>query len=480
MISRTRISFRHPALALILFLTAVGLSHAEKMTLAKCVGTALENNPSVKIAKENVLKTAADIDLASAQGMPRLILNSTFTRTNKYAPLYEGISLLNTRYANLSIAQPLDIFGIIKTGRRMAHLGRISAEYDYEKTKNDLALQVKTSYYDVLRAQQNLRVQEDASQQLEAHLKDAQVNLAAGTVSKFEVLRAETETANAKLNLISAQNAVKLAKSSLNSVMGRNLDTPIELEEPAQPKFVDVKLEECIDSACKWRPEMKSADTQVELSGKMITIAQREKQPKVNLLYNYDQNSPTPYVAAQGKRWDAALKSSVSILDGGAARAHVGQAVSDAANAKYGQKQATLGVSMETRQAYLDLKASRQRIAAADKGLSLARESMRLADVRYKAGMSTQVEVFDARAMLTSAESYYINALYDYQIALAKLEKAVGGETQMAKLIKSNPIGPQVAEVKSSSDTAVSDRVSFNSSSDAAPMQNIATRSSSK
>lgn len=439
----------HNSLARV-FLTAIlaasfGISAAataqEKLSIDQCVQAALDSNPTVRIAEENIRRTAADIDQASAEGMPKVVLDSTFTRNNKESTAAFGgndivLSPLDTRVANVSFRQPLDVFGIIKMGRRMAHLGRVSAEYDYDKVKNDTILQAKQAYYNVLRADEYIRVQQESVRQLEAHLADAQSNLKAGTVAKFEVLRAETEVANARVALISASNGLALAKSALNNVMGRDLGTPVELETSKSPELIDVDMTACIDSACKHRPEVMSANTNLELSNKMITIANRGSKPKIDLLWKGNENYTPTSMSPSNSSWNASLTGNVALYDGGATKAAVSKARSDASNAKSGLDQVVLFVTLDTRQAYLSVNEAKERIVAAEKGLELARESSRLAEVRYKGGISTQTEVLDAQSALVQAETHHTNAVYDYQVAVAKLEQAVGGSSQMAKLIE--------------------------------------------
>lgn len=428
----------------VLLFTGGSAARAEKLTLEKSIEYALEHNPVVRIARENVRKTAAYIDEASAAGMPKLDLEATYMRLDRAATATISgktveLNVVDNRAADLSLRQPLDVFGIIELGKRMAHLGRVSAQFDYDQVWNDTALQVKEAYYAVLRAQQQLKVREDAVLMLEAHLKDARTHHSAGTIAKFDVLRAETELANARQGLIAAQNGVDLAKAGFNNVLGRELDAPVDLEEPGAARFVELDVAACTDSACSTRPEVRRADTQVELSDKMIDIAKHGSKPKVDLLWTYNRNLSVTIFNPRPTSWRAFLIASMPLYDGGKTKAAVQQAECDAENAKSGREQAILAVTLDVKQSYLSLNEGRERILAAEKGLEQARESMRLAQVRYRGGVSTQVEVMDARAALTLAETNYVNALYDYHIATARLERAVGGKTQMAKLIEHGP-----------------------------------------
>ncbi|MHB0913558.1 MAG: TolC family protein [Armatimonadota bacterium] len=428
-----------PVLAVLLL--AAGAS-AEPLSLAECVNQALAQNPAVSISEEGMRKADADIDEAFAAGRPKLTLKGSYVRLNEAATMTFGDEIINLgsaddRSADLVLAQPIDAFGIIRTGKRAASANRSAFEYGYEAQINDTTLEAKTAFFTVLRAQEFLRVQSETVTQLEAHLADAELNLQAGTIAKFDVLRAQTELADARQGLISAQNGVDLAKASLNAVLGRPVDEPVEPADPGRPEFIDIPIDRCVDSACNYRPEARRADAQVSLSRELTSIAEKSRMPSINLTWSYNHDFDV-IASSPASSWQAILGASFKLYDGGENKAVVERAQSDTRSAQAMREQTTLAISLDARQAYLGLKESKERITAAETALEQAREAMRLADVRYKAGVSTQLELLDARAALTRAETNHVNALYDYQIALAKLERAVGGQARMTSLISSS------------------------------------------
>ena len=425
-------------------LATTGAVRAEGLALPESITIALANNPRMHIARENIHKAAAIVDEATAIGMPKLSAEGTYQRVDEVPTATFGDKTVKlgspeSRSADLTLVQPVDVFGIIKTGRKAAKFSKSSVQYEFEQATNDVTLDAKVAFYDVLRAQKFLKVQEDTVAQLEVHLKDARAYYTAGAIARFDVLRAETELANARQGLIAAQNGVELARSAFNNVLGRPLDTSVELVEPDTPEFVNLELATCIESACRRRPEVLRADTQVNMTDAIRRIASLSGRPRFNLRWTYNRNFDVSVFNPRDSSWIAFVTTSMSIYDGGATRAAVRKATSDANNAESLREQVIQGVTLDAKQAYLGLEEGRERIQAAEKGLEQARESMRLAQVRYEGGVSTQVEVFDAQAALTLAETNYVNALYDYQVALAKLERAVGGHAEIAKLLGDKP-----------------------------------------
>ncbi len=419
------------------------IAAADEMTIEQAVQYALGNSPAIGMAREGIEKSKAEVRQATAQGMPQLNVQGTYTRLDEVSEVSFGdgtvaLNSLDNQVANLTLNQPIDVFGIIKTGRHAAKMSKSGSEHEYDQTTNDTILGVKEAYYTVLRTQRVRDVQQKRVEQLQAHLEETQAHLKAETAAPFDVLRAETEVTNATQTLITVQNRVELAKAAFNNMLGRDLSTPVELEEPGQPDIVELQLDACLSTACSARPEILRMQTQQGLADDMLTIARKGNMPQIGLAWTMNQNLTTTMFSPRENSWTGFVTVSMPIFDGGKNKATVDRAKSDLNSTRLGYEQTLLGVKLDTQQAYLSLNDSRARINAAGKGLDQARESMRLAQVRYKAGVSTQVEVFDAQTALTQAEVSHVDAVYDYYTAMAHLEKAVGGRTQLAKLIESS------------------------------------------
>lgn len=413
---------------------------AEPMTLEQSVRYALEHNPAVGTAKESIRKADAMVDEAFSAGMPKLNVTGTYTRldqvsTVEFGPESVALNSLDSKSADLMLTQPIDFFGVISTSRHAAKKGKLGYVYDYERVVNDTTLAVATSYYAVLRAQQFTEVQEAQVQQLEAHLNQTKSHLKVGTAAPFDVLRAETEVANARHGLIAARNGVELAKAAFNNTIGRDPAEPVELAEPEQPLYPVPSLVQCLELAAAARPELLMIEAQQGLTDDMLYIARQGNKPQVNFTWLMTQNFTTTVFNPRDNSWRALATVSMPLYDGGKAKADVDKARSDAVAADLAHEQALLGVKLDVRQAYLEVNESREKIAVAEKALAQAREAMRLADVRFESGVSTQLEIFDARAALTVAETNHVSSVYDHHIALAHLDKAVGGPAQMEKLV---------------------------------------------
>lgn len=439
-----RLGILHAALAAVC-LVGAGNASAEKLTMAESIRIALENNPSMHIARTNERKADAMVKQALSAGMPTLTIDGTYQRADQIPTIDFGgqtmpVGALDSRSGNLTLAQPLDVFGIVKLAKKAASSGKAGYIYATSTQVNDTTLDVKTAYYNVLRAQAGQKVTESTIETLDAHLKDTQANYNAGNLPKFDVLRAETELANARQGLISSKNGVELAKAAFNNVLGRALDTPVDLEDAHAQPPINIELAACTDCAQRSRPEVQQAARIIDMNDQIAKATKKSGMPKFGFRWAMNKNFDTSVFSPQSSSWKAYLTASMPLFDGGATKAATARAESDTKISQSARDQVVLGVALDTQQAYLEMKAGTEKIAASEKALEQARESMRLANLRYAGGVSTQVEVLDARSALTTAETNHVNAMYDYDIAVAKLEKAVGGQKTFIALLGAQPV----------------------------------------
>ena len=424
-----------------LLLVGSTLCFASKMSLDESIAIALRSNPVVGIAQEDVRKAEAGVVDASAAGNPKLVLDAQYQRDER-SPVVDfgesGISL-GSRYSrmlDLSVVQPIDVFGAMRAVKRGARLGKACSQYDFERQIQETIFDVTSAFYNLHRAKAFLHVQEENSALLEACLKDAQANLKAGTVAQFDVLRAQTELANARGGVIEARNALELAKAALNDSIGVPLDNPVDPEEVPAPDYVYPDPHACSDAAMEFRPEVKSADFRVSICENAVKAARLASKPKADVrlgyMYNFD---PDAFIPKAGSL-NLIFSTTVPFYDGGSGRAEVKKAESDLRKALTVRDQTLRDVKLDVQQACLSLADSRERAKAAEKLVEEAQESKRLASVSYKGGVVTQLDVLTAQAGLVGAETAHVNAVFDYEVALARLARSVGGRERLPKVVE--------------------------------------------
>jgi len=400
----------------------------EPLTLQEAVALALRNNRAVQISARSVDKTRNALREARSNANFTIQGNATYTRFDRVAEARFGpqpvrIGNLENRTARITLTQVVDISGII----RAADLTLTVSELEFERTRNDTILQVVQAYQGVARADEFVRVAEEALRNAQERLRIIRAQVDAGVAAQFDLLRAETAVAQAEQAVLNARNQRELAAAALNNLLGRDLGAPVQVAKPERlPEPELPPLETLTQQAYQNRPELIAAQRGIQLAQVGIEGARRSLLPNIVLTGQADFNLNTSAFNPRRETYTGVAVLSVPIWDGGVARAREAQARDDLEIAQLRLKQAQEGVALEVRQAYLTLQDAQKRLEVARKGLEQATEALRLARVRFEAGVSPQLEISDAELAFTQAQTSLVNAQFDYLDAYAALLRAIG------------------------------------------------------
>lgn len=440
--------FRSCAVWLVLVLSGGVLAQQQPsaLTLQDSIRIALQNSRSLRSVLQDERKANARVREAKGAGLPQLDVSANYRRLDRVPkakfPSFDPITgtftfneieiqPIDSGTATVSLSQLVDISGVVRTATDAASLYSRIANLDVQRTRNEVVLQVKQAFYDVLRAQELVKVAEEALQNAEVRRRLAQAAVDAGVSPKLDVMRADAAVAAAQQAVITARNALQLAKSAFNNVLGRRVDEPVELlpveEQVPEPADFNQYLQEALAK----RPEMIQANLGISLAEKQITAAKRDQLPTVVVRGQWDFNLKTSTFQPRESSFTTIAAVQFKIWDSGQTQGRVEQARADVDKAKITIENVREGIALEVRNAYLGLQEAREKVSAAEKGLQAATESLRVARLRYEAGVSNQLELSDAELAYTQAEQNLVNARYDLRVAWARLEKAMGRYAQM-------------------------------------------------
>ncbi|MCC6443364.1 MAG: TolC family protein [Armatimonadetes bacterium] len=399
------------------------------MTLEDSILTAYRNNPGLKIATERAARAHAAVGEAAAGRMPQIGATGTYTRFDEKVS-FGGATVRKSdaKSLGLQVTQPIDISRLVRTSEDIARLSAAMSDLDVHRARQQLALDVRSAYFNVLRAARFVRVAQDSVARSEEVLRVTEAQYRAETVPRFDVIRAEVQLANVRQQLIQAQNGLSLAQAAFNNTLGVDQKAPVALEEVSGTAEPAPELDPTVQTAYERRPEVIQIETNIKIARKGITLAKRGLKPSLAVVWGGTYNPDTTIFAPKSFSWTAVASLNFPLYDGGATRSRARQAEQDIAIAETTLDQLRQGISLEVRQALLNVNEARDRIGVAEKGVDQAKEGLRLARVRYEAGVGTALEVTDAQVALTQAENNYVNAVYDYRTARARLLKAVGSE----------------------------------------------------
>jgi outer membrane protein TolC len=435
-------------------------------TLQESIAFAKENSKSIKMAIENVELAKGKVNEAISSMLPNLSGSGSYTYfieppvvldektmadmqkalssifpTGMAMPTSTGgtqqgptsIEADKHNYAvSATLQQPLFTWGKLINNYKQTKLNLQAAEQGLESAKQKLELDVTNAFYGVVLTQEFVKVSEKAVEQVEKHVKTANDLFEAGVATNFDVLRASVQLANVRSQLIKAQNGLRLAKEGFKITLGLPLEAEVNVDGQLGYQEQKVDLDELLKLAKENRPDLKQLELQAEAGEKIVSIAKAGNKPNLVFLSNYDATFSTNYEEGVDrdwkKSWNLTFALNIPIFDGLATRARVKQAKSGLNQIQLGKAQLEDGIQLEVKSAYLALQESQSLLDAQKETVQQAEESLRIANLQHENGMITSVQLTDAELALTQAQVNRLQALYDYTIAIAKIEKAIGSK----------------------------------------------------
>lgn len=414
------------SILVLLVLLALPTAAAEKpLSLEESINLALHNNLGLELSQKDINIAGTNVNIAKAAKQPNLSLTGSYTKMGKEPKDGAGTNAVGTK---IGFSYPLYLYsgGKLEAAEKTQKLNLKASEAGYQASLQQLVYQVKEAYYGVLKSEHLVKVADENLEGVQSHLKVAQAMFKAGMAPKFDVLRAEVGVSDAKQQLIKAKNGVNLAKASFNNVLNRDLDSTVSLIdvkdilEPADK----TPLSELVAKAYQQRPELAKLDSTLRAAQEGIKYAKGDKKPNLVLTGGYEWKDSKFF--PKNEDWSLTLSSTFNLFDGGIIDNQVKQAEYKKDQVQIQIDQAKQDIALEARKAYLNIQEAREALETAKKAVEQAKEGLKIAEVRYKAGMGTSVERLDAQLALTQAETNHVQALYSYNLAKAQLEKALG------------------------------------------------------
>jgi outer membrane protein len=413
----------------------IGLIGAEPLTLDDCVEMALRENLILKQAEEALSVANADYWSSWSNFLPNLTLSSGYSRSKSEYPWPGGYySFEDTSYsANLQLTQTLfDVGTIAYVSELRANRQMVATEY--EKKRLAILLEVKEDYYSVLRTEKLLEVSRTSLRESETNLQKTEQMHALGSASRAGLLRAQVNLLESRLELMTAEKNVKLAKSKLAITLGFSSSEDLSVQEDPSPKLEEIPpYERLLELAGIHSPELRKAGANLGLAKTGLYASYGRFLPGLSLSASYGWESdyllPLQDAWDTGRKsWRVALNLSLPIFTGFQRALTVSKARAELRNAEHYREISERNLALELKSCYLDAKESQEMLELARESLELARESYEAARERYNLGAAPILELIDAELSLVKAESIRIQAFYDYILGVERLKTIVGKE----------------------------------------------------
>jgi outer membrane protein len=408
-----------------------------QLSLADSITLALKNSPAVQIAETEKINSVWGVKEAKANFAPSVKFAHSATRSalpayslDSYGTygIFDGITIggAYTSFSNtLSVSMPLYTSGKLQEEVVQAKDNLAVADLEIRKVRQQIRLDTTTAYFDVLKAKEQIKVNQESLNNLAAHLVNVQAQYGEGVVNKGDLLRSEVEKINAMQDGTKAQNSYNLALSKFKHVLGLPLASGVEVQDELIYEKYGRSLEECVAYALHSRPDLLQSQTKYTIAESSVKVAKSDNLPQVSLKGSNSWSSHN-YPGTNQEYWTLGITASINVFDGGVTKAKVKEAESAVSKAQEQIREVKENVELEVSQAYMNLEEAENRIATSKTAVAKAQEVFRINEIRYQEGVATNLDVIDAQLSLVQAKTNYNQALYEYNVSKAKLENAVG------------------------------------------------------
>ena len=427
-------------IAATLFLTASSLFaqqdvvSIDTLSLQHAIAIALEHHPSLQAAQANLHSAEASKGLALSSYYPAINATGTGTHTEGYFVFNPSIPSRYQIYSNY-VAGFSGTQLIYDFGRTSSRVGANSdfveaSEQDLRSAHDNVITNVQLAYFAFLQARSVVTVNEEAVKQAARHLTQAKAFYSVGRRPQFDVTRAEVDLANANVNMIRARNGLSVARVQLDNAMGIHPAHPYALTDSLGTTPVSLNLDSVRAIAAEHRPDILSAQARLSGFQGLVSAARSQHLPTLsaNGSYNWSgfdirfENG----IGGLYPRWIAGLTVTLPIFQGFGINAQVEQAEASAELAQANLRTLTQNIMVEVEQAYLGVAEAQERMGATTKLVEQAEQNLNLAERQYAAGVGTALDVTDAQLTRSNAQITNIQAIYDYNSSLARLQRAIG------------------------------------------------------
>ena len=403
--------------------------------LTQTIERAIEVHLRIKLSQDEIMAAEAAEKLQKTNFFPTFSASYQYKRNDDagIAPIIGVITSKNEYAFITSVRQPI-FTGFSNLNRyEIAALGLDVAKINEKLVRQNIVFEANNIYFSLLKAQKLLTVAEDTVKQIESQTDVARNFYQVGMTPLNDLLQAQVELANAKQNLVIAQNNLEAAESNFNTFLRRPINSSVQIQDVLVYTPLEKDLDYCLETAQQNRLELQIADRKVEIAEKELKLARKDYFPTVTLEGNMyslgtDWNLDGGAGINNPHRWDIQATAQWNFWEWGRTTYGVKEKLSRVSQAGHEKAEVQENLNLEVKRAFLKTIETEKNIATAEKAIEQAKENLRINQERYKEQVATTTEVLDAQTLLSQTMTNYYNALYDLKISKASLSRAMGQE----------------------------------------------------
>ncbi|MEH2180574.1 TolC family protein [Nostoc sp.] len=403
----------------------VRIQETVPISLAQALELAKRNNRDLQVAILQLERSRSALREAQAALFPSLGLDSSVTNSGngfKNTPSQASTTFNGSAQLNYNLYTSGNRQATIRAAEEQLRVDQLNVE----SQSLTISLNATTQYYDLQQADQEVRINQSAVINAQASLRDTQAREQAGVGTRFDVLQAQVNLANAQQQLTNAISQQQIARRQLATSLSLSQSVNITASDPVQLAGLwPQTVEQSIVQAFQNRPELQQYLAQRNISEQQRRQALSQLGPQVSLAGNYNLLDRYNDGASITDGYSVGLQGNLTLFDGGAAKARADQSRANIAIAETQFATQRDQIRFDVEQYYARLQSNLNNVQTSSVALNQAREALNLARLRFQAGVGTQTEVIDAENDLTRAEGNRVEAILDYNRALANLQRSV-------------------------------------------------------
>ena len=408
---------------------------ASAMDLERTVALALEANISAQIFSERTRAADAVVKSRRTEFLPTFSTQYRYTRFNE--PVFgldptRGVIQPQEFYEwTTSLTQPLFTGFALTNQYKLAKMGLDVARLNEALVRRDIVFEAKRVYFLLLKSQKLKLVAEEAVTMLEAQTEVAVNYHEVGMTPLNDLLKTKVDLANARQDLVAAQNELEIARADFNLLLRRPIGTPVTPMDILDYAPLSRSLEACLQTAEMDRVEVTVADLDIQIRQKEVALAKKDYYPTVQVQGNYYKLGTDWQVdggegVGDSSVWDIQAQARWDFWQWGKTSHGVTEKKSQLAEVLLTRTELLDSIQRQVNQAWLKADEFEKNIVTVQSAIDQAREGFRISEELFKEQMATSTDVLDARTQLSETMTRYYNALYDFQIAVAALDRAMG------------------------------------------------------
>lgn len=403
------------------------------LTLDQAIAIADRNAFANLIAQSNVALARQKINEAAGEMRPTLNVGGTYTRFDQPSTAnFNGnrftVQPVDEKSLTAKLGFVVDLSGSLLKLLQASKANFYASQDTLQATKNSIKQTVRTDYYAILRAQAQVAVGQETVTSNQELVKTTQQQMTAGTLAKVDVLNAQAQLSQAQGALISDQDQLDLAKQTLNNVLARPIQTPLEVVDVTNTPVLNATADQLTATAQSQRPEVLALQQTVRELQLIKRATSAGTAPTLNLSINGVQNIGSTGFGGRLQTASGVASLNWPIYDGGVTRARVNEAEQNVIQAQIQLNQSELSVSLQVRTSYTNYQNALSRQNVADAQVAAAKEALRLAVLKRDQGEGILLEVLNAETAYATAQTSQVSAHYDVLQAIADLQLAYGSD----------------------------------------------------